>query len=155
MCAMIKTILTTGNTLLNINIIDAKKILDPYKSQKTISRMMIPHEILPQFSMGSVETWGDDLVKPHTHPMLDQLFFNFPENDMDVLIDGTAYPMGGDMILHIPLGSDHGVNVDGNRHLHYMWIDVMPDQEKGLGRLNRTHKPTGLNRSFGADGKEN
>ena len=70
-------------------------------------------------------------------------------------LDGTAYPMGGDMILHIPLGSDHGVKVDGNRHLHYMWIDVMPDQAKGLERLNRTHKPTGLNRSFSADGKEN
>ena len=31
MCAMIKTILTTGNTLLNINIIDAKKILEADK----------------------------------------------------------------------------------------------------------------------------
>lgn len=134
---------------------DSIQYIDPYKSQKTISRMMLPHEILPRFSMGSVETWGDDLVKPHTHPMLDQLFFSFPENDMDVLIDGSAYPMGGDMILHIPLGSDHGVKVDGSRHLHYMWIDVMPDQAKGLERLNRTHKPTGLNRSFGADGKEN
>ena len=31
MCAMIKTILTTGNTLLNINIIDAEKILEADK----------------------------------------------------------------------------------------------------------------------------
>lgn len=134
---------------------DSIQYIDPYKSQKTISRMMIPHEILPRFSMGSVETFGDDLVKPHTHPMLDQLFFSFPENDMDVLIDGERYPMGGDMILHIPLGSDHGAASDGSRHLHYMWIDVMPDQQKGLERLRKSHMPTGLNRSFGADGKEN
>ena len=31
MAAMIKTIMDTGNTLLNINIIDAKKILEAHK----------------------------------------------------------------------------------------------------------------------------
>ena len=134
---------------------DSIQYVDRNKSPKTISRMMIPQRVIPRFSLGSVESYGYDLVKPHSHPMLDQFFFSFPENDMDVLIDGEHIPMGGNMILHIPLGSDHGVKVDGNRHLHYMWIDVMPDQEKGLERLNRTHKPTGLNRSFGADGKEN
>ena len=31
MCAMIKTIMSTGNTLLNINIIDKQKILEAHK----------------------------------------------------------------------------------------------------------------------------
>lgn len=43
MCSMIRTILSTGNTLLNINIIDAKKILeaheDPYKYPDLVVRV--------------------------------------------------------------------------------------------------------------------
>jgi formate C-acetyltransferase len=43
MAAMIRTIMTTGNTLLNINIIDAKKILeahkDPYKYPDLVVRV--------------------------------------------------------------------------------------------------------------------
>ena len=43
MCAMIKTIISTGNTLLNINIIDAKKILeadrDPSKYPDLVVRV--------------------------------------------------------------------------------------------------------------------
>ncbi|MGM9682345.1 MAG: AraC family ligand binding domain-containing protein [Eubacteriales bacterium] len=122
--------------------------LDPHKSQKTISRMMIPHKIIPRFTMGSVESFGYDIVNPHAHPMLDQLFYSFPENKMDLLIDGERYPMGSNEIMHIPLGSNHGVEVTGEDHLHYMWIDVMPDQAAGLKRLESSHKPTGLNRAF-------
>ncbi len=122
--------------------------IDPNKSEKTISRMMIPHEVIPRFTIGSVESYGYDLVRPHAHPMLDQFFFSFPENDMDVLIDGEKIPMKGNEILHIPLGSDHGVEVTGDRHMHYVWIDFMPDQEAGLKRLNFSHRPTGTVRDF-------
>ena len=122
--------------------------IDPNKSEKTISRMMIPHKIIPRFTMGSVESYGYDMVRPHAHPMLDQLFYSFPENKMDLLIDGVRYPMGNNEIMHIPLGSNHGVEVTGDDHLHYMWIDVMPDQEAGLKRLDFSHRPTGLNRDF-------
>ncbi len=122
--------------------------IDPNKSEKSISRMMIPHEILPRFTMGSVESYGYDLVRPHAHPMLDQFFFSFPENDMEVIIDDEYINMKGNVMLHIPLGSNHGVEVTGDRHMHYMWIDFMPDKEAGLKRLNFSHRPTGTVRDF-------
>lgn len=127
--------------------------IDPNKSEKTISRMMIPHEIIPRFTIGSVESYGYDLVRPHAHPMLDQFFFSFPENDMDVIIDDEKYNMKGNIIMHIPLGSNHGVEVTGDRHMHYMWIDFMPDKEAGLKRLNFSHRPTGTVRDFANEDK--
>ena len=132
---------------------DSIQYVDRNKSPKTISRMMIPQRVIPRFSLGSVESYGYDLVKPHSHPMLDQFFFSFPENDMDVLIDGEHIPMGGNMILHIPLGADHGVEVTGDRHMHYRWMDFMPDNELALKRLDSSHIPTGTVRSFDAEEK--
>lgn len=127
--------------------------IDPNKSEKTISRMMIPHEVLPRFTIGSVESYGYDLVRPHAHPMLDQFFFSFPENDMEVIIDDEKINMKGNIIMHIPLGSNHGVEVTGDRHMHYMWIDFMPDKEAGLKRLNFSHRPTGTVRDFANEDK--
>ena len=127
--------------------------IDPNKSEKTISRMMIPHEIIPRFTIGSVESYGYDLVRPHAHPMLDQFFYSFAENDMEVIIDGEKYNMKGDGIMHIPLGSNHGVEVTGDRHMHYMWVDFMPDKEAGLKRLNFSHRPTGTVRDFANEDK--
>ena len=128
--------------------VDSIQYIDPNKSQKTISRMMIPQRIIPRFSIGSVESYGHDMVRPHSHPMLDQFFFSFPENDMDVIINGKHLPMAGNIILHIPLGADHGVEVYEGKHMHYMWIDFMPDNELGLKRLDASHKVTGTMRSF-------
>lgn len=128
--------------------LDSIQYVDPNKSEKTISRMMVPQRIIPRFSMGSVESYGYDLVKPHSHPMLDQFFYSFAENDMDVLINGEPIRMTGDIILHIPLGADHGVEVTEGKHMHYMWIDFLPDNELGLKRLDERHKVTGTMRSF-------
>ncbi len=127
--------------------------VDRNKSPKTISRMMIPHKIIPRFSIGSVESYGYDLVKPHSHPMLDQFFFSFPENQMDLIINGEKIPMGGNEIVHIPLGADHGVEVTGTDHMHYMWIDFMPDNKAGLDRLESSHKPTGTVRDLEKEDK--
>lgn len=127
--------------------------IDPNKSEKTISRMMIPHEIIPRFTIGSVESYGYDLVRPHAHPMLDQFFYSFAECDMDVIIDEGKYNMKGDAIIHIPLGSNHGAEVTGDRHMHYMWVDFMPDKEAGLKRLNFSHRPTGTVRDFANEDK--
>jgi quercetin dioxygenase-like cupin family protein len=132
---------------------DSIQYIDPNKSEKTISRMMIPHEIIPRFTIGSVESYGYDLVRPHAHPMLDQFFYSFAENDMEVIIDGGKYNMKGDEIIHIPLGSNHGAEVTGDRHMHYMWVDFMPDKEAGLKRLNFSHRPTGTVRDFANEDK--
>ena len=115
--------------------------------------MTIPHRVIPRFAIGSVENYGPDIVRPHAHPMLDQFFFSFPENDMDVIIDDEKYNMKGNVIMHIPLGSNHGVEVTGDRHMHYMWVDFMPDKEAGLKRLNFSHRPTGTVRDFANEDK--
>ena len=127
--------------------------VDPNKSPKTISRMMIPHKMIPRFALGSVESYGYDYVRPHAHPMLDQFFFSFPENNMSLIINGEYIPMGGNEIVHIPLGAEHGVEVTGSDHMHYMWIDFLPDNEAGLKRLNASHKPTGTLRDLESEDK--
>ena len=132
---------------------EAIQYVDPNKSPKTISRMMIPHKIIPRFAIGSVESYGYDFVKPHSHPMLDQFFFSFAENNMSLIINGEHIPMGGNEIVHIPLGADHGVEVTGTDHLHYMWIDFLPDNAAGLKRLDERHKPTGTVRDLEKEDK--
>ena len=128
--------------------VDAMQYRDPFKSEKTISRAILPHRTLPRFAMGSVETYADDLIGQHEHPLLDQFFFSFPENHMTLLIDDLRYPMGPDTLLHIPLGSNHGVSVTGDEVSHYIWIDFIPDPERGNAYLDEVHKPTGTTRSF-------
>lgn len=125
----------------------AKQYRDKNKSDKTISRVVIEQRNIPRFCMGSVESYGFDRVAPHPHPTLDQLFFSFPENNLELLIDGERMPMGGNVLLHIPLGSDHGVEVAEGNHLHYMWIDFILD-ETGMTRLDTSHIATGTMRSF-------
>ena len=127
---------------------DAMQYRDPFKSEKTISRAIVPHRTLPRFAMGSVETYAIDLIGQHEHPLLDQFFFSFPENNMTLLIDDLRYPMGPDALLHIPLGSNHGVSVTGDEVAHYIWIDFIPDPERGNAYLDEVHKPTGTQRSF-------
>lgn len=118
----------------------APKYRDPFKSEKTVSRAIVPHRVLPRFAMGSVETHGTDLVGQHQHPLLDQFFFSFAENDCLLLIDSLQHPMKGNTILHIPLGSNHGVFVGEKQCAHYLWIDFIPD-ERGLQYLDKVHKP--------------
>ena len=127
---------------------DALQYRDPFKSEKTISRALLPQRTIPRFAMGSVETYGDDLIGQHAHPLLDQFFFSFPENDMDLLIDDIVYPMKGNSLVHIPLGSDHGVSVKGKQTAHYIWIDFIQDPEKANQYLDEVHKPTGSMRRF-------
>ena len=126
----------------------AMQYRDPFKSEKTISRAILPHRTIPRFAMGSVETYADDLIGQHEHPLLDQFFFSFPENDMTLLIDDLQYPMGANTLLHIPLGSNHGVSVTRKQVAHYIWIDFIPDPEKGNAYLDDVHKPTGTTRAF-------
>lgn len=131
----------------------SKQYRDRNKSDKTISRVIIEQRNIPRFCMGSVETYGVDAIKSHDHPMLDQYFFSFPENDMDVLIDFEPVPMRGNELLYIPLGAMHGVDVKQGQHCHYMWIDFYPDNEKALARLDSSHIATGTYRVFEEESK--
>lgn len=125
---------------------DAVQYRDPFKSESTISRAIIKQGIIPRFALGSVETVGDDLIGQHAHPLLDQFFFSFPENDMNLLVDCRIFPMVGDTLLHIPMGSNHGVLCLGKQKVHYIWMDfVSPEQKKAaVAFLDEMHKPTGV-----------
>ena len=125
---------------------DALQYRDPFKSETTISRAIIIHDFIPRFAMGSVEAKGDDLVGQHSHPLLDQFFFSFTENDADLLIDCRIFNFKGDTLVHIPLGSNHGVIARGTQRMHYLWLDFTPASLKNdaVAYLNEVHKPTGL-----------
>ncbi len=131
----------------------SRQYRDPYKSDKTISRVMVEQRTIPRFAMGSVESWGPDFVLSHAHPSLDQFFVSFPENDMFVLIDYEPFRMRGNEMLHIPLGSMHGVDVTEKKHLHYLWIDFMVSDDS-LHQLDTLHKNTDTLRAFDEKGEE-
>lgn len=117
-----------------------EKYRDYFKSEKTTSRTLVHPFTLARFAMGSVETRGPDRIEPHAHPMLDQLFYSFEENDCTLLIDGESYRYRGNNLLHIPLGSDHGVDAAEEDVVHYLWIDFFED-EKEQQYLVEVHKP--------------
>lgn len=93
------------------------------KSAKTISRTLLPPRIIPRFSMGSVETRGPDSVLVHKHEMLEQLFIGLNNTQCKVTCDNNNVIMNEYDIIHIPLGSLHGVEVADGFLLHYIWMD--------------------------------
>ena len=103
---------------------DAPRYTEACKSAATISRTLVPKGAVPRFAMGTVEVPGPDAVAPHAHPMLEQLFLGLPGCDAVVEADGERAPLRAWTLLHVPLGSTHGVAVQAGRHLHYVWIDV-------------------------------
>lgn len=118
---------------------DAKTYSEDCKSPKTISRMLVPARLIPRFAMGGVETGGDDMVEQHSHPMLEQYFFGLPDNNCDVIIDDICVPFGGNVLLHIPLGSEHGVLSRGTQKVNYLWLDFLLDS-RGLEYMDSAHK---------------
>jgi mannose-6-phosphate isomerase-like protein (cupin superfamily) len=109
------------------------------KSAKTTSRTLLPKDVVPRMSIGTVETAGPARVAPHAHPMLEQFFLGLDGNDIVVHADGGQTPLGANELVHIPLGSSHGAEVAEGRKLHYVWMDFFRDRE-GL-RWLETHKP--------------
>ncbi|MCX5580064.1 hypothetical protein [Kaistia terrae] len=122
---------------------DSPQYRDYFKSEKTISRTLVGPHVLPRFCMGSVESIGPDRIEPHAHPMLDQLFFSFAENDIVLLIDGQRHALGGSTLLHIPLGSDHGVEVPPGQRMHYLWLDFFQRHED-MDYIAEVHKDVPL-----------
>jgi quercetin dioxygenase-like cupin family protein len=109
------------------------------KSAKTTSRTLLPKDVVPRMSIGTVETAGPDRVAPHAHPMLEQFFLGLDGNEIVVHADGEETPLGTYELLHIPLGSSHGAEVAEGKKLHYVWLDFFRDRE-GLKWLE-THQP--------------
>ena len=111
------------------NYSDCKTYLEDIKSEKTISRMIIPENIVPRLSIGSVQTAGPDYIAAHEHAMLEQLFYGLPGNSCFVFTDEHKIYFRENELLHIPLGSNHGVRVDKGNNLFYLWIDFFKHQD--------------------------
>ena len=118
---------------------DAVKYREDCKSEKTVSRMLLPEGIIPRLAMGSVQTTGPDRVEKHEHPFCDQLFYTLPECSMELLVDDISVHFDGDTLLHIPLASSHGVDVTERGCAHYIWVDFVIDP-RGIEYLHSAHE---------------
>lgn len=117
---------------------DCEAYVEPIKSPNTVSRTVLPGDIIPRIALGTVGAPGPDEVGAHEHPMLDQLFLGLADNDIVVSADGASARLGQFALLHIPLGSMHGVTVGDNKEMYYLWMDFFMSRD-GQDWLN-THQ---------------
>jgi hypothetical protein len=132
----------TGKLPYYVDYTKCVEYKEAIKSPKTTSRTIIPENIIPRFCLGSVETTGPDEVGAHTHPMLEQLFFGLPDNDCKVKADEAVTEFRENTLLHIPLGSSHGVKVEEGKHLYYIWMDLFRSQ-KDMSYIKENHITNG------------
>ena len=109
------------------------------KSDKTLNRMILPEGLVPRLAMGSVETVGPDEVGEHEHPMLDQVFLGLEGCRCSCHADGEEIVLTENMMLHIPLGSNHHVSVENKEKLAYIWMDffLSLEGEKYMGEQHQ------------------
>ncbi len=120
--------------------IDCEPYTEKIKSPNTVSRTVLPADIVPRVALGTVEAMGSDAVGAHEHPMLDQLFLGLTDNDITVHANDASTQLKAYSLLHIPIGSSHWVTVEENKKMNYMWMDFFLTKE-GQEWL-KTHKPT-------------
>ena len=63
--------------------------------------------------------------------MLEQLFYGLKDNCCTVCADEDEVTFSERQLLHIPLGSNHGVEVHEGKTLRYIWIDLFK-HHKGM-----------------------
>ena len=119
--------------------IDCEPYTEKIKSPNTVSRTVLPQDIVPRISLGTVEAPGPDEVGAHSHPMLDQLFLGLTDNDIVVHADDKKASFTAYTLLHIPIGSNHWATVGDNKKMYYLWMDFFLTRE-GQEWL-KTHKP--------------
>lgn len=120
-------------------ITDCSVYTEDIKSSKTVNRMILPEGMVPRFCMGSVETSGPDRVAEHEHPMLDQLFLGLKGCRGHCYAGGDYALLEENMLLHIPLGSRHRVEVREGDRLAYIWFDFFLTLE-GQKYMNEQHR---------------
>lgn len=124
---------------------DCEPYTEKIKSPNTVSRTVLPADIIPRVALGTVEAPGPDEVGAHKHAMLDQLFLGLTNNDVIVHADSLSTQFGEYALLHIPIGSIHWVTVEENKKMYYMWMDFFLTKE-GQEWL-KTHKPTSTDKN--------
>jgi len=112
---------------------------ETFKNPNTVSRTLLPSKHVPRVAMGTVEANGQDIVGSHRHPMLEQLFFGLSGNQCIVYADDEKVEFPENSLLHIPLGSNHSVEVKEGEKMYYIWLDFFMDS-KGEEFLD-THTP--------------
>jgi hypothetical protein len=125
--------------------IDCIAYTEKIKSPNTVSRTVLPGDIIPRVALGTVETKGPDEVGAHEHAMLDQLFLGLTDNDVIVHADDSSTAFKAFDLLHIPIGSSHWVTVEEGKKMYYLWMDFFLTKE-GQEWL-KTHKPTSTKKS--------
>ena len=118
---------------------DCQPYTEKIKSPNTVSRTVLPADIIPRVSLGTVETLGPDAVGAHKHPMLDQLFLGLAHNNIIVHADDKSVGMREFSLLHIPIGSSHWASVEKNKKMYYLWMDFFLTKEGQIWL--KTHKP--------------
>lgn len=118
---------------------DCPVYTEDIKSSKTVNRMILPEGMVPRFCMGSVETYGPDRVAEHDHPMLDQLFLGLQGCRGHCYAGDDHALLEENMLLHIPLGSRHHVEVGEGDRLAYLWLDFFLTLE-GQKYMNEQHQ---------------
>lgn len=119
--------------------IECTPYTEDIKSAKTVSRTLLPENLVPRMAAGTVETTGPDQVDHHKHPMLEQVFLGLQGNNATFSADGTQIAFPPLSILHVPSGSMHGCQVAMGNKLYYVWLDFFSTKE-GQEWL-RMHKP--------------
>ena len=118
---------------------DCEAYTEKIKSPNTVSRTVLPADIIPRVSLGTVKTVGPDAVGAHVHPMLDQLFLGLAQNNITVHADHKSAVMREFSLLHIPIGSNHWATVEKDKKMYYLWMDFFLTKEGQLWL--KTHKP--------------
>lgn len=113
---------------MTIRYSEARTYKEDCKSEKTTSRMILEDGVIPRFALGSVETTGPDKVSEHTHPNVDQFFFSLPNSNSFLTVSEESLPFPEKTVMHIPLGSSHGVRVEDKNIMHYLWCDFYLDE---------------------------
>ena len=118
---------------------DCEPYTEKIKSPNTVSRTVLPGDIIPRVALGTVKAPGPDEVGAHKHAMLDQLFLGLATNDITAYADDKSAAFTEFSLLHIPIGASHWVKVDENKMMYYLWMDFFLTKE-GQEWL-KTHKP--------------
>lgn len=137
--ADLKTFAKNNNAPYVRRFIECTPYSEVIKSAQTVSRTLLPENVVPRMAAGTVDATGPDQVDRHKHPMLEQLFLGLHSNNAMFSADDTQIAFPPLSILHVPSGSMHGCQVAAGNKLHYIWLDFFSTKEDQ--EWLRMHKP--------------
>ena len=104
---------------------DKVLVVDSNKTPITTSTMWLQKNILPGIIIGGVSSRGENKVPFHKHPKIEQVFISLSNNQAKLVIDGLHVDFHENEVIHIPLGSEHGVESSNQGMINYIWLDFI------------------------------